>query len=154
MIFHMEFKLISASDYAVHLKRLDNDSLAFRFGVMTSPEMIDMFTTKLHSNANYNHKVYGLFVNRAETPCGHLHICENGVAEIALGIEKQYQKYGLGKVLLANGVKILKKDGYSSFRMDCLKRNERIVRLIKSIGCEVEMQFIGSEVMAIVKIPE
>lgn len=158
------FRTINREQYERHLNRLDRDTQTFRFGAPTSRESISMFCDKVFSKeeSEYEHLVYGLIVDCLEgdvfyrgTTIAHIHlaIAKNlDDSEISLAVEKKFQGMGLGKLILSNGVNLLKAHDVKRFRMDCLKRNERIVRLVNSLRGNLKLESHGTEISAIVEL--
>jgi len=152
-------EITSAGEYAKHLQMLDDDSQVFRFGGKQSESSISTFADNVFTpQDNITHIVFGVYVNTKDRLSykliGHLHVCyeqyefRTGKAEVSLGILKNYQGRGIGKFILSNAVDLFKEKNIEEFGMDCLKRNDKIVRLIKSIGCTVDFDSYGTEMHA------
>lgn len=150
----VRFSYLTKEGYRDHLLRLDKDSKYFRFGGAISDDAIVSFVDKVWSpnDTKYSHHVVGLFPNDEPYAVGHFHVALNGKAEVSLGLEKQFRGRGLGKLILSSAFDTVSSYGYDEFTMDCLSRNQKIVKLIQSLRGEVIYEASGSEIRARVKI--
>lgn len=130
---------------------LDEESRYLRFGFHIKNETIESLINRWRSNPDL-HKIFAIENDDLEVVAvGHISI-EDGPAELAFSVLKQYQKQGMGDALMKRTVEYCQNHGIKTGCMVCLTSNNAIKKLARKHNIMVHNE--AGEAVAQVEMPE
>lgn len=132
------------ADFRAHLKRLDPESRAMRFGGAVSDEFLDAYADTAHRLGTF---LFGAFVDQTLVGVAELRMLLDAdlqSAEAAFSVEREWQDAGIGDALLGRVIVAAQNRGIRNVFMICLQNNVRMRHLAEKHAAEIE--FAGGDV--------
>lgn len=117
-----------------HLLRLHPDDLRHRFMGARQRSFIDRYVGALDWDQVI---VVGYFANRSLRGVCELHPIGDSRAEIAISVERRFQRRGIGAELFRRMLILARNRGITVLELRCMATNERIRRLIRRFNGEI-----------------
>lgn len=136
--------------YAQHLKTLDDNDKATRFGYKISDQSIDSFILHILYHKR-DHHLFTAKIDNVVVGFGHLARDENGW-ELAVSVDSNFQNQGIGGNLIEFMITWAKVHGITSLYMHCIANNKRIQHLSTKYGLKVILRE-GQDITAEMKVP-
>jgi len=138
-------------EYARHLKNLTPEDRYTRFGYTVKNEIIDCVIL----NVLYHPADHHLFVAEIDNKLvGFGHLSREGQDwELAVSVEHDMQRQGIGNALMDEMIKWGKMHGIHSVFMHCITENRKIQHLARKHGLRT-VERSGAEITAQVKLPD
>lgn len=152
MIYIYRTNIYKMYDYSRHLKNLTDEDKISRFGYLITDYMID----KLILDMCYHPSEHELWYARTDdTRVGWGHLARNpdGSWELALSVDKEYQRQGIGNKLIAEMLEFAKFHQISEIYMHCIEDNRPIQHLASKHNLRTKQRGAGERTAAI-QIPE
>ena len=152
MIYTYRTNIYKIPDYSRHLKNLTDEDKISRFGYLITDHMID----KLILNMCYHPSEHELWYARTDdTRVGWGHLARNpdGSWELAVSVDKQYQRQGIGDKLITEMLEFAKFHHISEIYMHCIENNRAIQHLAKKHELKTKEHESG-ERTATLEVPE
>ena len=115
-------------DYSRHLKQLTDEDKISRFGYLITDYMID----KLILDMCYHPSEHELWYARTDdTRVGWGHLARNpdGSWELAVSVDREHQRQGIGNKLIAEMLEFAKFNNITEIYMHCIEDNRAIQHL-------------------------
>ena len=142
----------SLKAYSTHLKNLNPEDNRSRFGFVANSDAID----KLMLNIAYNphdHKLWQAWDNEGILGWGHMAKMSDGKWELAVSVEKEHQRKGVGDRLIAEMLSWAKFHLIDEVFMHCIEDNKVIQHLAAKHDLKTIERGYGERTAA-VEIPE
>ena len=140
------------SDYARHLKSLSQEDRYSRFGYSISDHNID----QLILNMCYNYKDHELWYARTDdTRVGWGHMTKNndGSWELAVSVDKEYQRQGIANQLIKEMIEWAKFHNIPEVYMHCLESNDVIKYIANKHNLTTKSRGYGEQTASL-EVPE
>lgn len=124
--------------YRTHLKKLDAESRALRFGYPASDQIIDQLCDTI--DANKHHHTLFCIENYDLEFIAIGHIATQAGMELALSVLKQHQGNGMGSALIARCIQWCRTNGILKGCMMCLSYNAPIKHLCRKHGIKMHTE--------------
>jgi GNAT superfamily N-acetyltransferase len=127
-----------------HLKRLDPETRQARFGSPVNDHFLDAYADTAH---RIGALVYGAFHHGkivASAELRMMDVGDDGTAEAAFTVEREYQDKGLGTLLMERIITAAQNRRVGELYMICLRDNERMRHLAGKFGAR--LKFTSGEV--------
>jgi GNAT superfamily N-acetyltransferase len=111
-------------EYAEHLKALPQYDKYTRFGYLASDYVIDQLILNMVYNPG-NHQLWRASFNSQIAGWGHMAFCDDKW-ELALSVDKQYQRCGVGNALIASMLEWAKFTEVHEVYMNCIEDNRPV----------------------------
>jgi GNAT superfamily N-acetyltransferase len=138
-------------EYADHLKGLPEDDKYTRFGYLASDYNIDQLILNMVYNAG-NHQLWMAKVNGEVAGWGHMAFCDDKW-ELALSVDKQYQRRGVGNAIIASMLEWAKFTEVHEVYMNCIEDNRPVQHLATKHNLKPIYRGDGERTSAI-EVPE
>ena len=152
MITIQHANIYKISDYARHLKNLTEEDRYSRFGYKASDYNID----QLILNMCYNPKDHELWFARNDEQrvgWGHMALNQDGSWELAVSVDKEYQRQGVANMLMTEMLNWAKFHHIPEVYMHCIENNKVIQHL--AVKHELKTRERGDgERTAAIEVPE
>ena len=152
MISVQHANIYKISDYARHLKNLDQEDRYSRFGHPASDFNIDQMIL----NMCYHPKDHELwFARNDEQRVGWGHMAKNqdGTWELAVSVDKEFQRQGVANMLISEMIAWAKFHHVSEVYMHCIETNKVIQHLAQKHELKTRERG-GGERTAAIEVPE
>ena len=152
MIYTYRTNIYKIPDYSRHLKNLTDEDKISRFGYLITDYMID----KLILDMCYHPSEHELWYARTDdTRVGWGHLARNpdGSWELAVSVEKEYQRQGIGNKLIQEMLEFAKFHHISEIYMHCIEDNRVIQHLASKHDLTTRQRGAG-ERTALLEVPE
>lgn len=152
MIYTYRTNIYKIPDYSRHLKNLTDEDKISRFGYLITDYMID----KLILDMCYHPSEHELWYARTDdTRVGWGHLARNpdGSWELAVSVEKEYQRQGIGDKLITEMVEFAKFHKISELYMHCIEDNRVIQHLASKHDLTTRQRGAG-ERTALLEVPQ
>jgi GNAT superfamily N-acetyltransferase len=152
MITYVHTNIYKISDYARHLKSLDQEDRYSRFGHPASDYNID----QLILNMCYNPKDHELWYARTDEKrvgWGHMAKNDDGTWELAVSVSKPYQRQGIANKLMSDMIVWAKFHHIPEVYMHCIENNRVIQHLATKHELKTKLRGDGERTAAIT-VPE
>lgn len=152
MITIQHGNIYKISDYARHLKNLNNEDRHSRFGYHASDYNID----QLILNMCYHPKDHELWYARNDEQrvgWGHMAKNSDGTWELAVSVDKEFQRQGIANDLMEEMLIWAKFHHISEVYMHCIEDNRIIQHLAKKHELKTKERGDGERTAAI-EVPE
>lgn len=140
------------NDYSKHLKNLSDADKYSRFGYLINDHNID----QLILNMCYHHKDHELWYacsEDARVGWGHMARNQDNTWELAVSVEQDYQRQGIGGLLITEMLAWAKFNNISEVYMQCIEDNKVIQHLANKH--ELKTKYKGNgERTATISVPE
>jgi GNAT superfamily N-acetyltransferase len=134
-----EFRHLQEQDlptYSDHLKRLTPEDRHKRFGCPLHDEGIDRIVAGLRSDD----EVHGLFRDGRLVAAVLVAYTGSAEAEVALSVEPDYRRAGLGHRLFDHGLAAARSRGIRRIVTYCLATNAAVMRIVRAAGMIVAVE--------------
>ena len=151
MITYVHTNIYKVGDYARHLKNLSTEDRYSRFGYKISDYNID----QLVLNMCYNHKDHELWYARTDTNrigWGHMAKNEDGSWELAVSVDKEFQRQGIANQLIVEMLAWSKFHKVPELYMHCMEQNKIIQHIANKHGLKTKSRGNG-ERTALIEVP-
>lgn len=151
MIYIHHTNIYKIHDYSQHLKNLTNEDKVSRFGYAASNHSIDQMIL----NMCYNPSEHELWYARTEDQrvgWGHLAKNSDGSWELAVSVQHDYQRKGIGNQLITEMLEFAKFHKITEVFMHCIEDN----RIIQHLSAKNNMKTryrSGGERTASIEVP-
>jgi ribosomal protein S18 acetylase RimI-like enzyme len=128
MIYTYRTNIYKIPDYSRHLKNLTDEDKISRFGYLITDYMID----KLILDMCYHPSEHELWYARTDdTRVGWGHLARNpdGSWELAVSVDREHQRQGIGNKLIAEMLEFAKFNSITEIYMHCIEENRAIQHL-------------------------
>lgn len=128
MIYTYRTNIYKIPDYSRHLKNLTDEDKISRFGYLITDYMID----KLILDMCYHPSEHELWYARTDdTRVGWGHLARNpdGSWELAVSVDHEHQRQGIGNKLIAEMLEFAKFNSITEIYMHCIEDNRAIQHL-------------------------
>lgn len=120
-------------EYGTHLKNLSPEDKVSRFGYVIKNENIDNFILDMVYH-HHDHELWYVMKDDKRVGWGHMAKDHNGVWEMALSVEKDYQNQGIGNALMTEMIAWAKFQQIEKFYMHCVEHNRPVQQLALKHG--------------------
>lgn len=136
-------------EYANHLKNLDKEDKRSRFGVELSNSSIDSLILGM-VYAPKDHELWIAKSNKEEIlGFGHLARDHDSAWELAVSVNKEHQRKGVGNTLMKEMISWAKFHKVSEIYMHCIEENKVIQHLSSKHNLQVRQRGFGEQTAAI-----
>lgn len=152
MIYTYRTNIYKIPDYSRHLKNLTDEDKISRFGYLITDYMID----KLILDMCYHPSEHELWYARTDdTRVGWGHLARNPDSswELAVSVDKDYQRQGIGNKLISEMLEFAKFHQISELYMHCIEDNRVIQHLASKHDLKTKQRGAG-ERTASLEVPE
>ena len=152
MIYTYRTNIYKIPDYSRHLKNLTDEDKISRFGYLITDYMID----KLILDMCYHPSEHELWYARTDdTRVGWGHLARNPDSswELAVSVDKDYQRQGIGDKLITEMVEFAKFHKISELYMHCIEDNRVIQHLASKHDLTTRQRGAG-ERTALLEVPQ
>lgn len=152
MIYTYHTNIYKIPEYSRHLKNLTDEDKVSRFGYLITDYMID----KLMLNMCYHPADHELWYARTDdTRVGWGHLAKNpdGSWELAVSVDQEYQRKGIGNKLIAEMLAFAKFHNIPEVYMHCIEENRVIQHLALKHELKTKDRGTGERTAAI-EVPE
>lgn len=148
MITYIHTNIYKISDYARHLKNLNDEDKYSRFGYKASDYNID----QLILNMCYNPKDHELWYARTDEKrigWGHMSKYKDGSWELAVSVDKEFQRQGVADQLMTEMLSWAKFHQVPEVYMHCIENNKVIQHLAQKHELKTKERGDGERTAAI-----
>lgn len=148
MIYTYRTNIYKIPDYSRHLKNLTDEDKISRFGYLITDYMID----KLILDMCYHPSEHELWYARTDdTRVGWGHLARNpdGSWELAVSVDKDYQRQGIGNKLISEMLEFAKFHQISELYMHCIEDNRVIQHLASKHDLTTRQRGAGERTAAL-----
>ena len=152
MIYIQHTSIYKIYEYSQHLKNLPDEDKFSRFGYIASNHAIDQFIL----NMCYRHGDHELWYARTDDRrigWGHMAKNEDGSWELAVSVDHEFQRQGIGGRLIAEMLEWAKFHHISEVCMHCIEDNKVIQHLALKHDLKTKSKGAGERTAAI-QVPE
>ena len=152
MIYTYRTNIYKIPDYSRHLKNLTDEDKISRFGYLITDYMID----KLILDMCYHPSEHELWYARTDdTRVGWGHLARNpdDSWELAVSVDKEHQRQGIGNKLIQEMLEFAKFHHISEIYMHCIEDNRVIQHLASKHDLTTRQRGAG-ERTALLEVPE
>lgn len=140
------------SDYSKHLKSLAEEDKISRFGMKVSDYNIDQLILSMVYHPK-DHELWYVKVDDVRVGWGHMAKNNDGSWELAVSVQKEYQRQGIGDALMAEMLAWAKFHHIPEVFMHCIEDNKVIQHLARKHELETRERGAGERTAAI-EVPE
>lgn len=142
----------SLKHYGQHLKQLTTDDKRSRFGYAATDATIDQLILNIVYNPS-QHELWCATIDDQHVGWGHMAKNDDNSWELAVSVDKKFQKKGVGGKLIATMLTWSKIHHISEVYMHCIEDNKVIQHLANKHGLETRQRGAGERTASII-IPE
>jgi RimJ/RimL family protein N-acetyltransferase len=135
-------------DYSKHLKSLTQEDKSSRFGHAVSDHAIDQLILRMVYNPD-DHEIFTADVDGKFVGWGHLAKTDNDSWELAVSVEKEYQRQGIGNKLIQEMLVFAKFHKIEQIYMHCISSNHAIQNLASKNKLTTRERGFGERTAAI-----
>ena len=128
MILVNHTNIYKVRDYAEHLKRLSEEDKISRFGYVVRDDNIDKLALSMLYDFN-NHELWYAEINKKVVGWGHLAKNDDDSWELAVSVDKEYQRQGVATELIKEILSWSKVRHVHEVFMHCIEDNSVIQHL-------------------------
>lgn len=127
-------------EYAVWLKKLDNETRATYFGIQYTDEQIDNLVNGIIGNPHMHNFLVAEFKGKW---IGTIHIAETEIDEVEFGVivDAKHRGKGIADRLMGEAITWTRNRGYQSLYMHCLSWNTPIKKLCIKHGMNLQTAY-------------
>ena len=152
MITIQHGNIYKISDYARHLKSLDNEDRYSRFGHPASDYNIDQLVLNMCYHPQ-DHELWFARNDEQRVGWGHMAKNKNGSWELAVSVDKEFQRQGIANQLLSEMLEWAKFHHIPEVYMHCIENNKVIQHLATKHELMTKERGDGERTAAI-EVPE
>jgi len=152
MIYINHTTIYRIHDYSVHLKNLNVEDKFSRFGYVAQDHSIDEMILNMCYHP-HDHELWYARADDIRVGWGHLARNQDDTWELAVSVQREYQRQGIGNKLIAEMLAYAKFHKISEVYMQCIDDNKVIQHL--ALKNELKTRERGhGERTASIKVPE
>lgn len=152
MITANHTNIYKIADYSRHLKNLPPEDRFSRFGFNISDSSIDQLILNMCYNPK-DHELWYARTNDTRVGWGHLAKNEDDTWELAVSVDRNYQRQGVGNMLIQEMLTWAKVHHVSEIYMHCIEDNRVIQHLAKKHDLKTRGRRYG-ERTATLEVPD
>lgn len=152
MIYTYRTNIYKINDYSRHLKNLTDEDKFSRFGYLISDQMIDQYILSMCYNPS-EHELWYARTDNTRVGWGHLARNPDNSWELAVSVDKEYQRQGVGDKLITEMLEFAKFHHIPEVYMHCIEDNRVIQHLASKHELKTRERGDG-ERTALLAIPE
>ena len=152
MITYVHTNIYKISDYARHLKSLDKEDRYSRFGHPASDYNIDQLVLNMCYHPN-DHELWYARNDEQRVGWGHMAKNNDGSWELAVSVDKEFQRQGIANKLLTEMLEWAKFHHIPEVYMHCIENNKVIQHLATKHELKLKERGNGERTAAI-EVPE
>lgn len=148
MITYIHTNIYKISEYARHLKALDADDRYSRFGHSASDYSIDQQVLQMCYHPK-DHELWYARDDDKRVGWGHMSKNQNGTWELAVSVDKEFQRQGIANKLMTDMIEWAKFHQISEVYMHCIENNKVIQHLATKHELTIKERGNGERTAAI-----
>ncbi len=152
MITYVHTNIYKISDYARHLKSLDQEDRYSRFGHPASDYNIDQLILNMCYNPT-DHELWYARTDEQRVGWGHMAKNQDGTWELAVSVAKEHQRQGIADKLMSEMIVWAKFHHIPEVYMHCIENNKVIQHLAAKHELKTKERGDGERTAAI-EVPE
>lgn len=152
MIYIHHANIYKIYDYSRHLKNLSNADKYSRFGYIISDQNIDQFVLNMCYHPA-DHEIWYARTDDTRIGWGHMARNSDGTWELAVSVEHDYQRQGIGNQLITEMLTWAKFHQISEVSMHCIEDNRVIQHLALKHDLKTKSRGQGERTAAL-EVPE
>ena len=152
MIYTYRTNIYKVNDYSRHLKNLTDEDKISRFGFLATDHMIDQLILGMCYNPS-EHELWYARTDDTRVGWGHLARNPDNSWELAVSVDKEYQRQGVGNKLITEMLEFAKFHHITEIYMHCIEDNRAIQHLAEKHKLKTRERGCG-ERTATLEIPE
>ncbi len=152
MITYVHTNIYKISDYARHLKSLDQEDRYSRFGHPASDYNIDQLILNMCYNPT-DHELWYARTDEQRVGWGHMAKNQDGTWELAVSVAKEHQRQGIADKLMSEMIVWAKFHHVPEVFMHCIENNKVIQHLATKHELKLKERGDGERTAAI-EVPE
>jgi GNAT superfamily N-acetyltransferase len=152
MITYVHTNIYKISDYARHLKSLDQEDRYSRFGHPASDYNIDQLILNMCYNPT-DHELWYARTDEQRVGWGHMAKNQDGTWELAVSVAKEHQRQGIADKLMSEMIVWAKFHHIPEVYMHCIENNKVIQHLATKHELKTREKGDGERTAAI-EVPE
>lgn len=152
MITVVHTNIYKISNYARHLKNLTEDDKFSRFGYNISEHNIDQMILKMCYHPK-DHELWYAKIDADRVGWGHMAKNEDGSWELAVSVQKEFQRHGVANKLMEEMLSWAKFHHIPEVYMHCIENNRVIQHLALKHELKTRDRGYGERTAAI-EVPE
>lgn len=152
MIYTHRTNIYKIPDYSRHLKNLTDEDKISRFGYLITDHMIDQLILNMCYHPN-DHELWYARTEDTRVGWGHLARNPDGSWELAVSVDRDYQRQGIGNKLIAEMLEFAKFHQISEIYMHCIEDNRAIQHLAEKHELKTRERGAGERTAAL-EVPE
>lgn len=135
-------------DYGNHLKNLNDEDKSSRFGYKANDHMVDQLIVQMIYHPN-EHELWYAKLDDEIVGWGHLAKNNDNSWELAVSVEVEHQRKGIGNKLIVEMLSWAKFHHVSEIYMNCIESNHVIQHLAVKNNLETRERLFGERTAAI-----
>lgn len=135
-------------DYSLHLRNLADEDKISRFGFLANEMAINHLIIQMIHNPTL-HELWYAKIDDEIVGWGHLANNENGSWELAVSVEQQHQRKGVGNKLINEMLMWAKFHHINQVYMHCIEENKVIQHLATKNNLQTKERGLGERTAAI-----
>ena len=152
MIYTYRTNIYKIPDYSRHLKNLTDEDKISRFGYLVTDHMIDQLILNMCYHPS-EHELWYARTDDTRVGWGHLARNPDNSWELAVSVDKDYQRKGIGNKLIAEMLEFAKFHHISEIYMHCIEDNRVIQHLASKHELKTKEHGSGERTAALA-VPE
>jgi GNAT superfamily N-acetyltransferase len=138
-------------DYSIHLKNLTAGDKYSRFGYMVSDDNIDAMILNMCYHPKH-HELWYAVIDDVRVGWGHLAKNDDSTWELAVSVERDYQRQGIGNQLIEEMLAWAKFHKVNEVYMNCIYDNKPIQHLARKNNLKTKYRGDGEQT-SVVQLP-
>lgn len=152
MIYTYRTNIYKIPDYSRHLKNLTDEDKISRFGYLITDHMIDQLILNMCYNPS-EHELWYARTDDTRVGWGHLARNPDGSWELAVSVDREFQRQGIGNKLISEMLEFAKFHHISEIYMHCIEDNRVIQHLASKHDLTTRERGAGERTAAL-EVPE
>ena len=152
MIYTYRTNIYKINDYSRHLKNLTDEDKISRFGYLATDHIIDQLILNMCYHPS-EHELWYARTDDTRVGWGHLARNPDNSWELAVSVDKDYQRKGIGNKLIAEMLEFAKFHQISEIYMHCIEDNRVIQHLASKHELKTKEHGSGERTAAL-SVPE
>ena len=139
-------------DYSTHLKKLSESDKYSRFGYIASDSNIDSLILNMCYHPE-DHELWFVELDGERVGWGHMSKSDGSSWELAVSVDGDYQRRGIGNLLIVEMLSWAKFHGIQEVFMHCISGNKPIQHLAAKNNLKTKHR-TGADVTSSVQLPD
>lgn len=152
MIYTYRTNIYKIPDYSRHLKSLTDEDKISRFGYLITDHMVDQFILSMCYHPE-DHELWYARTDDTRVGWGHLAKNPDGTWELAVSVQKEYQRQGIGDKLITEMLEFAKFHQIPEVYMHCIEDNRVIQHLASKHELKTKERGAGERTAAL-EVPQ